>query len=78
MAQLIAVQLETCHANTDGTAWYAYYDGLPSHFDETELAAASKTDGAPLGIEFDTGFEEVPSGLSDFANLRRFFVGSAV
>jgi hypothetical protein len=90
MAKLIAVQLETCHHNTDGTAWYAYYDGeldTASLFEDdalieawtTEIGAAAKKDGAPLGLEFvDSGQEEAPNALSEHAGLRRYLVALAV
>jgi hypothetical protein len=76
----IAVQLETCHANHDGTAWYAYYpaEGDP----DTSLdvvQALSEADGAPLGLEREYGEpEQVDSRLSLAAGLRRFWVGGAV
>lgn len=72
---LICVQLETCHANKDGTAWYAYFAGDPS-FDAGELAAVAGRDGAPLGFEAETPVE-VPNDLSEYAGLRRFYVGFA-
>lgn len=88
MARLIAVQLETCHHNTDGTAWYAYYDGEPdwSLFVvdalvgswKDEVRAAAKKDGAPLSPVFDgVGQEEAPNALSKHAGLRRYLVALA-
>lgn len=78
MAQLITVTLETCHANTDGVAWYAYFEGEPT---EDELDAAfedeSLVENVPLGHEEDEA-EEVPNRLSKHAGLRRYCVAAAV
>ncbi len=86
-AKLVAVQLETCHHNTDGTAWYAYYDGEPELVFETdeamtawqeEVEAAAKKDRAPLGLTFeDAGQDEAPNALSEHAGLRRYLVALA-
>lgn len=81
MAKLIAVQLETCHANTDGTAWYAYFDGEVGDLErfKAEIRKMAKEDGAPLMVSFEDGcLEEVPSALSKATNLRRYFVAAAV
>ena len=81
-SKLVAVQLETCHANTDGTAWYAYFTG---EFPEDnfkilkEIEKAAKEDGAPLGVEIEEdSVEEVPNALSKHTGLRRYYVGAAV
>jgi hypothetical protein len=81
--KLVAVQLETCHANTDGSAWYGYFDGPVSLDDddlgdalERELEEAVEKSDAPLGIEVGD-WEEVPSALSKYAGLRRYYVGAA-
>lgn len=80
--KLVAVQLETCHANTDGTAWYAYFTGeFPENNFQIlkEIEKAAKQDGAPLGIEIEEdSVEEVPTSLSKFAALKRYYVGAAV
>jgi hypothetical protein len=92
MGKLVAVQAETNHHNTDGIAWYAYYEGEPdwSLFEDddlvtawkAEIEAAAKKDGAPMGFDWDI-FEaeglqdEVPSVLSERAGLRRYYVGQA-
>ncbi len=80
---LVAVRLETCHANTDGTAWYAYFDGVDladlqtrSSFWRKIMRAAAKADGAPLGVDFEEP-EEVPNELSKHAGLKRYYVGGA-
>ncbi len=84
MATLIAVQLETSHANAGGTAWYAYLEHAADGACEAVLAgrhalrAAARQDGAPLGLEFDGPPVEVPSALSRRAGLRRYWVASAV
>lgn len=85
MAKLIFVQLESCHANSDGVAWYAYFEGEPTA-DETGVPAVfadeSIREGGPLGWdgddEYDTVPEEVPNPLSKHAGLRRYFVSPAV
>jgi hypothetical protein len=81
MPKLVAVQLETCHANTDGTAWYAYLDGPTTLWAEMllEIEEAAKKDGAPLGVEIDEdSIEEVPNSLSRHTGLKRYYVGAAV
>jgi hypothetical protein len=81
MVKLVAVQLETCHANTDGTAWYAYLTEPTTLWDELfeEIEDAAEKDGAPVGIEIEENdIEEVPNALSRHAGLRRFYVGAAV
>lgn len=77
-AKLVAVQLETCHANNDATAWYAYYDGPAGDFDRTAIERAAEKDGAPLNCDFDNDPEEAPNALSRHAGLRRYWVASAV
>ena len=64
MAKLISVKLETCHANSDGVAWYAYFEGDPTE-DELTVEAVFED-------------EEVPDRLSKHAGLRRYFVSPAV
>lgn len=73
-AKLIAVQLETCHNDHDGSAWYAYYTAPTADFDVNELRAAAKKDGAPLGFESDAA-ELVPNALSEATRLCRYYVG---
>jgi hypothetical protein len=85
VAKFIAVQLESCHANTDGDAWYLYVEGsLVDYVDEvgsealsTEIEDLVEQVGAPLGIEVED-FEEVPTPLSKHTGLRRYYVGAAV
>lgn len=79
VAKLVWAQLETCHANSDGVAWYAYYSGEPA---EDELLSwnydLGLVEDAPLGHDVDlTLFEEVPNALSQATNLRRYFVAAA-
>jgi hypothetical protein len=77
--KLVAVQLETCHANHDATAWYAYYNGPVGYHLRDEVEAAAKKDGAPLGLDFEAdSVEEVPNALSKHAGLKRYYVGGAV
>jgi hypothetical protein len=79
--KLVCVQLETCHANHDGTAWYAYFDGKPKDVEDgawsREIEKLAKKDGAPLGIEVGD-YEEVPTALSKHTGLLRYYVGAAV
>lgn len=78
MAKLICVQLETCHANQDGVAWYAYYEGEPTPeellhaFDDESLV-----EKCGLGRLGEDRSEEVPNLLSERAGLRRYFVDAA-
>jgi len=83
--KLISVELETCHANPDGTAWYAYVEGTIEELEE-ECGRASleatfkhyaKANGAPLGLEPED-WEEVPNRLSKHTKLKRYYVGAAV
>lgn len=77
---LIAVQLETCHANSDGSAWYAYFRTEPTEAELSDGRAfteAAKKDGGPLGLELSEA-EEVPNDLSKAAGFRRYYVASAV
>ncbi len=87
MPKLVAVQLETCHANSDGTAWYGYFTG-PVEFEEEdtlpadesvieEVEAAVEKSSDPLSIEVED-WEEVPNALSRHTGLRRYYVGAAV
>ena len=79
------MKLETCHANSDGVAWYAYFEGDPTE-DELTVEAVFEDEevreGGPLGWdsedEYDTEAEEVPDRLSKHAGLRRYFVSPAV
>jgi hypothetical protein len=87
MANLVAVQLETCHANTDGCGWYAYFDGEPdvitlrkSKSFRKQVLKAVKDNGAPLGLLNDDDFEtvldeEVPNDLSRHTGLKRWYLG---
>ena len=77
MAQLITVRLETCHANSDGVAWYAYYEGQPTD-DELEDAFADRSlvEEGNLGWE-EGDQEEVPNRLSEHAGLQRYYVAMA-
>lgn len=76
----VAVQLETCHANRDGSAWYAYYPsdrvGREPDFGEVGLILLSRADGAPVGLE-PCEPVLVPSALSVAAGMRRYHVGNA-
>ena len=87
MARLIWTQLETCHANTDGVAWYAYFEGEPTQEELTVQTVftdenESVRESAPLGWdsqdEYETEPEEVSNPLSKHGNLRRYFVSPAV
>jgi len=83
--KIIAVQLEPCHANTDGSAWYAYVEGslddmasdLGKDGVTLDLEDLVKKTGLPLGIDC-TDWEEVPNDLSRYARLKRYYVGGAV
>lgn len=79
MVKLIYVQLETCHANPDGVAWYAYFDGPPTVEDlESAFDDESKVEQGSLGrLDFDEGPEEVSSPLSQAAGFRRYYVSAA-
>jgi hypothetical protein len=79
VGRLLAVQLETCHANSDGTAWYAYFNAeQPKPPSGTVLVVAAKKDGAPLSLVHNRSeWEEVPNALSEAANLRRYYAGAA-
>jgi hypothetical protein len=81
-ANLVAVQLEANHANTDGSAWYAYFSGdVGEDFVDdaliNEIEDSVKGSGVPLGIEIED-FEEVPSELSKYAGLKRYYVGQGI
>lgn len=78
MAKLIYVQLETCHANNDAVAWYAYYEGEPT-VDELNLCFEDDTRVASSGLGWlgEEGAEEVPTPLSKAAGLRRYCVDGA-
>jgi hypothetical protein len=83
MAKLIWVQLETCHANRDGTAWYAYFEGEPTEA-ELEVGAVfadrDLVEEAPLGWDDEDEYnvpEEVPNPLAEYAGLRRYYVAGA-
>lgn len=81
--RLFSVELETCHANSDGVAWYAYVEnGVLDFADpavEKEVRAAIKSNSAPLGVDEYQGADakEVPNKLSAKGGLRRFYVASA-
>ena len=57
MAKLIYVQLETCHDNTDGVAWYAYWEGRPT---EEQLLAAwyAYWEGRPTEEQLLASFDD--------------------
>jgi hypothetical protein len=77
---LVVVQLETCHANTDGSAWYAYFDREPTLQDKLDcLNDKSKVeDGGCLGAELEPdSFEFVPNIMSKALGLYRYYVGAA-
>ncbi len=78
MVKIICVRLEVCHANTDGSAWYAYFEGQEPTPEDIEEARTSHTarETCGLGLEAD-GPEEVPNTLSEYAGLRRYYVGYA-
>ncbi len=91
--KLVAVQLETCHANTDGTAWYGYFTAKIASVKpyRAEIRRKAKRDGAPLGVDFDDAYEEsdgldlrkdgkaelVQNALSRHAGLFRYYVAGA-
>jgi hypothetical protein len=81
MVKLIAVQLETCHHNNDGTAWYGYFDGEIDNVEpyKEEIRQKAKSDGAPLGCDFenDEELEPVPNLLSKHTGLFRYYVAGA-
>ena len=89
MANLIAVQLETNHFNSDGCAWYAYFDGEPDvqalradPVFQAEVRRLVNENGAPLGLLNDSDFnvvldEEAPTDLSHHAGLRRYYLDGA-
>lgn len=84
MAKLICVQLETCHANDDAVAWYAYFkqtdDEVPIENENSKEAVRNAIEEeGPLGLDEDEDcdWEEVPNKLSKYAGLRRFYVGGA-
>jgi len=81
---LVAVQLETNHWNTDSVAFYAYFRQEPAEQDWREAEdSLSDPDGehhGPLGLESAEPWqnrEEVPNRLSQTTGLRRFFLGGA-
>ena len=83
--RLVALQLETCHANTNGTAWYAYVEGEGTPSQAQSLAGeayqghdADRVENAPLSAEFVADPEEVPNALSRHTGLRRYYVAAAV
>lgn len=83
MTKIVALRLETCHANPDGVAWYAYVEGdEPPSFDAGELRRLANEDTGPLGIETfgETGDKPEEVGVDEAITrpgLRRFWVGSA-
>jgi len=85
MAKLVMVKLETCHANSDGCAWYAYFEGEPSG-GELEVGAVfadvQLVESASLGWDSDGEYgeepEEVPNLLSKAAGFRRYYVSPAL
>lgn len=86
MPKLVAIQLETCHHNTDGVAWYAYYDGPLTEEDSVVKSFARKQEALKLvkdenvGLsvgEWSDSLEEVETGLSRHAGLRRYYAASA-
>jgi hypothetical protein len=78
MANLICVKLETCHANTDGTAWYAYFDDIPTQ-EEINICFddPTKRDDEGLGLDSLDGPELVPNVLSKHFNIFRYYIGTA-
>ena len=80
MANLICVQLETCHHNRDACAWYAYFDDVPTKQDHQDVFndLTKIVDGGCLGESGDlSGPDEDPTALSRYAKLRRFYVADA-
>ena len=86
---LIYIQLETCHVNRDGCAWYAYFNNYrrltnkeveKAIVDEVYKQATgsdNKFDKAPLGFQLETdSIEEVSNLLSQHTGIYRFYVGS--
>jgi hypothetical protein len=80
VAKLIYVQLETYHNNTDGVAWYAYFDGEPTRaeleacFDDRNKVRSERLGRLEEPPPFPT---EAPSPLSAAAGFRRYFVDGA-
>lgn len=87
---LVSIQLETCHANSDGTAWYAYIKGVTEPGTNEVVrptirlvkslmqgVEVSDYDQAPLGFNLSDAIEEVPNHLSKHTGLWRFYVGEA-
>ena len=76
-AKLLTVQLETNHHNSDGVAWYAYFDGKPNLKELKQVyKQESLWEKAPLGRE-NCPAEEAPNLLSAGAGLRRYLVASS-
>lgn len=82
MAQLLSVQLESCHHNLDGSSFYAYFKGEPTKEElETCLNDPALIEASGLSPDKDEEFpvspEEVPNLLSKAAGLRRYYVSEA-
>ena len=80
---LVSLKLETCHANSDGVAWYAYTHGVLTDTQELEAlyeddTAVFECDGGALGVdEWEKVPTEVPNALTRATGLRRWYVASA-
>jgi len=74
--KVISIQLETCHANGDGDAWYAYITGHPTKKEVKKILKDFEAnpdkyedaleDGGCLEFDFEVPAdpEEVPNNLS--------------
>lgn len=85
--KLIHVQLEVCHANSDGVSWYGYFRNLPTGpyidqpdqtlLDECAARAATHRNGGSIELSQVGETEEVPTEITKETGLRRFYVGQA-
>lgn len=79
-AKLVCVQLETCDDNTDGVAFYGYFEGKPARKDLRAAVKACEKVPGPLGPADWTGpsdWKEEPNRLSEATGLKRWYVSAA-
>lgn len=80
MTSFVCSQLETCHANDDADAVYAYFRTEPNPADWEE-AVESEQDGSIGLIKSEAcGWEEreeVPTPLSKASGFKRYYLGGA-
>lgn len=77
---LVAVQLETCHAERRAVAFYAYFRQEPDEADWEDALEAADEAPAPLSLNPADQWEdreEVPNHLSQAAGMKRFYLGGA-